>query len=71
MPSFGFLSSVYPSTLVGEKMEFPRFPSWLGKNSTATKIKRESHVIKNRIAPMSYLTSDIKTYSKYLFNLII
>ncbi|CAD8077029.1 unnamed protein product [Paramecium sonneborni] len=70
MPSFGFLSSVYPSTIIGDKMEFPKFPSWLGKNSTASKIKRESHIIKNRFAPFTYLTSDIKLYSKYLFNLI-
>lgn len=40
MPSFGFLSSVYPSTLSGNTLEFPKFPTWLGKNSTATKIKR-------------------------------
>ncbi|CAK60343.1 unnamed protein product (macronuclear) [Paramecium tetraurelia] len=70
MPSFGFLSSVYPSTIVGEQMDFPKFPSWLGKNSTANKIKRERHQIKNRLAPITYLTSDIKLYSKYLFQLI-
>ncbi|CAD8054768.1 unnamed protein product [Paramecium sonneborni] len=70
MPSFGFLSSVYPSTIVGDKMDFPKFPSWLGKNSTASKIKRENHIIKNRLAPITYLTSDIQLYSKYLFNLI-
>lgn len=50
MPSFGFLSSVYPAALVGNKLEFPKFPAWLGKNSTAMKVKRESLVIKNRIS---------------------
>ncbi|CAD8132510.1 unnamed protein product [Paramecium pentaurelia] len=70
MPSFGFLSSVYPSTIVGEQMDFPKFPQWLGKNSTANKIKRERYQIKNRFAPITYLTSDIKLYSKYLFQLI-
>ncbi|CAD8135885.1 unnamed protein product [Paramecium octaurelia] len=70
MPSFGFLSSVYPSCIVGEQMDFPKFPQWLGKNSTASKIRREGHQIKNRIAPITYLTSDIRLYSNYLFQLI-
>lgn len=70
MPSYGFLSSVYPSTIVGNTLEFPKFPAWLGKNSTASKIRRESFVIKNRLAPITFLTSDVNLYSKYLFKLI-
>lgn len=70
MPSYGFLSSVYPSTIVGDTLEFPKFPTWLGKNSTASKIRRESYIIKNRLAPVTFLTSDISLYSKYIFKLI-
>ena len=46
MPSSGFMSSVYPSSLVGELISFPKFPSWLGKNSSYRKHKREMQTMK-------------------------
>lgn len=40
MPSFGYMSSVYPSEMVADSLGFPQFPSWLGKFSSERKHKR-------------------------------
>ena len=61
MPSFGFHSSIYPTQLVHSHTPFPKFPEyflikksllfrWLGKNSSMTKINRESKELKAQMA---------------------
>lgn len=41
MPNLGLASSLYPGHLCGNYLNFPKFPEWLGKNSSQRKIIRE------------------------------
>ena len=40
MPSFGFMSCVYPTEKISESVGFPAFPAWLGKQSSERKNRR-------------------------------
>jgi replication factor C subunit 1 len=40
LPDIGLCSSIAPCLLIQGHSNYPGFPQWLGKNSTATKIKR-------------------------------
>lgn len=40
LPDVGLCSSIAPCLLIKGHSNYPGFPQWLGKNSTATKIKR-------------------------------
>ncbi len=37
MPSFGFMTAVYPSEMVASSCGYTQFPSWLGKFSSERK----------------------------------
>ena len=46
LPQLGICSSVAPCLLVNGKSLYPRFPEWLGKNSTARKSARQIRELK-------------------------
>lgn len=54
MPSYGLLSTIMPCDLVGEEINFPKFPEFWGKNSTKRRITKELQIIKTAIAPVTY-----------------
>lgn len=40
LPNMGFASSIAPTLLLKGSVFYPRFPEWLGKNSSNRKAKR-------------------------------
>jgi len=50
LPNMGFASSVAPAMLVKGYLHFPRFPEWLGKNSSQRKSKRLLKEVKQAMA---------------------
>ena len=41
MPNFAFMSAIYPCEVIRPNVAFPKFPEWLGKNSSTRKKQRE------------------------------
>lgn len=54
MPSYGMVSTIMPCELVGESINFPKFPEFLGKFSSRRKLTREILEIKNAMAKTTY-----------------
>lgn len=73
MPSYGFMSCIYTTEKACQSLGFPRFPSWLGKNSSERKNKRLVKELKYAISPMIVgSTKSVKyEYAPALFNQII
>ena len=65
MPSYGFMTCVYTTEKVSDKIGFPQFPSWLGKNSSERKNKRLSRELKNAIFPTSFCSSSRTVKQNY------
>ena len=74
MPSYGFMSSVYPTEKISESGLFPQFPAWLGKNSSERKAKRLSKELKNYFFTETYC-SDWKAarfqYGTLIVNILV
>lgn len=70
MPQFGLLSSIYPACLIGESLAFPKFPSWLGKNSSARKNRRESIIFKYLISTSTYSSTDVPAYARIIMKIL-
>jgi len=47
MPNLGFNSAIYPCEIVKPFVHFPKFPEWLGKNSSQRKKYRELRELKS------------------------
>ena len=46
LPNYGICSSVAPSLICRGKIHYPRFPEWLGKNSSQRKSHRQIKEVK-------------------------
>lgn len=73
MPNFGIASCIYPTFLSSNNIPFPKFPEFLGKNSSQRKVMREIKELRQAMGPA--ITGD-KTavkfdYSEALLNLIL
>ena len=77
LPNYGVLSSVAPTLIIKGRCNYPGFPQWLGKNSSARKAKRllrelkqkmgdaisaDQFAIQNEVAP--FILAEILTYLK-------
>jgi len=51
MPNFAFMSSIYPCEVIRPNVAFPKFPEWLGKNSSTRKKQRELKEIRIMTSP--------------------
>jgi replication factor C subunit 1 len=49
LPNYGVLSSVAPCQLIKGRCNYPGFPQWLGKNSSARKSKRLIRELKQKM----------------------
>lgn len=65
MPSFGFMTCVYPTEKISESLGFPQFPSWLGKFSSERKMRRLTKELKNAIFPMTSTSSNKSVKNLY------
>lgn len=50
LPNMGICTSVAPCMLVNGMSNYPRFPEWLGKNSSQRKAKRLISELKGSLA---------------------
>ena len=46
MPNLGIISTIYPALLSSNTIPFPKFPEFLGKNSSQRKVTREIKELK-------------------------
>ena len=49
LPNYGILSSVAPTQIIKGRCNYPGFPQWLGKNSSANKSKRLIRELKQKM----------------------
>ena len=73
MPNFGIASCIYPTFLSSNNIPFPKFPEFLGKNSSQRKVMREIKELRHAMGPA--ITGD-KTavkfdYAEAILNLIL
>lgn len=52
--SVSILSTLQPCELVGEELGFPKFPEFLGKNSTTRRVTKEMRLLKNLVGPITF-----------------
>lgn len=52
MPNLGIISTIYPALLSSNTIPFPKFPEFLGKNSSQRKITREIKELKVAMGPV-------------------
>jgi len=73
MPNFGFASVIYPTFLSSNAIPFPKFPEFLGKNSTQRKVMREIKELRFAMGPViTGNKSSIKfDYGEALLKLIL
>ena len=73
MPNLAFASTIYPTFLSSNLIPFPKFPEFLGKNSSQRKTVREIKELKVALGPVisGDRTSVKFEYSEGLLNLIL
>ena len=63
LPNYAFLGAVYPCDIMCTQVQWPKFPEWLGKNSSQRKKTREVREIRALTAPES-----LANFSDILFD---
>lgn len=66
MPSYGFMSCVYPTEKISESCGFPQFPAWLGKNSSERKNRRLVREVKNMLFCQSFCSCNSAIRLEYV-----